>query len=137
MGKLVFEENVLKFKSFLLRVGSNRLLDGQTLNVSFKSPWNRLAETNRAVRDTVPVLTQSEPWWRRGESNPLATIQTLISDAVHEGKVFFVINKVGLVGRSLSQIVTRFLVPSDTLEARDLAINARKETSHIHAKRAG
>jgi hypothetical protein len=68
--KLLPEENVLKLKSFLLRVGSNRLLDGQSLNISFKSPWNFLALINRAVRGTASVFAKSEPWWRRGELNP-------------------------------------------------------------------
>jgi hypothetical protein len=64
------EENLLKMKSFLLRVGSDRLLRAQTLTVSFKSPWHFLAETNLAVRRTGSVLEQNSIWWRRGELNP-------------------------------------------------------------------
>ncbi|HYR21469.1 MAG TPA: hypothetical protein VEP30_00915 [Chthoniobacterales bacterium] len=48
----VAEENWSKMKSFLLRAGSNRLLRSQTLRVSFKKPWDFLAETNLAVRRT-------------------------------------------------------------------------------------
>lgn len=50
--------------------------------------------------------------WRRGELNPLAATQTLLFDAAHEGKLFFVIDEVGLIGRGLSQIVTRFRSPA-------------------------
>src|SRR5258708_204564 len=57
-------------KSFLLKVGSNRLLRSQTLRVSFKKPWDFLAETNLAVSATASVLEQNSVWWRRGELNP-------------------------------------------------------------------
>ena len=66
----VAEDNWLKMKSFLQRVGSNRLLRAQTLTVSWKSPWNFLAKTTLAVRGTVANSSQSSLWWRRGELNP-------------------------------------------------------------------
>jgi site-specific DNA recombinase len=64
------EENWSKMKSFLLKVGSNRLLRSQTLRVSFKKPWDFLAETNLAVSATASVVEQNSVWWRRGELNP-------------------------------------------------------------------
>jgi site-specific DNA recombinase len=69
-NQLVGEENWLKMKSFLKRVGSNRLLRAQTLTVSFKNTWHFLAETNLAVRRTDSVSEQTSLWWRRGELNP-------------------------------------------------------------------
>jgi hypothetical protein len=60
----VAEENWLKMKSFLQRVGSNRLLRAQTLTVSWKSPWENLAKTTLAVRRTSDFSQQSAIWWR-------------------------------------------------------------------------
>jgi DNA invertase Pin-like site-specific DNA recombinase len=53
----------LEMKSFLHSVGSNRLLRAQTLTVSFKKPFDLLAETNLAVRSTHDVFSQSSLWW--------------------------------------------------------------------------
>jgi site-specific DNA recombinase len=64
------EENWSEMKSFLKRVGSNRLLRAQTLTVSWNSPWGNLAETNLAVAATGSVSEQTAKWWRRGELNP-------------------------------------------------------------------
>ena len=69
-NQMVLEENWLKMKSFLVRVGSNRFLHAQTLRVSFKKPWDFLAETNLAVCATASVSEQTSLWWRRGELNP-------------------------------------------------------------------
>ena len=66
----VAEENWSEMKSFLKRVGSNRLLRAQTLTVSWKSPWENLAKTTLAVRGTDSVSEQTSLWWRRGELNP-------------------------------------------------------------------
>jgi len=68
--KWVFEDNWIEMKSFLQIVGSNRLLRAQTLTVSFKKPWNLLAETNIAVRSTGDFSTTNSNWWRRRELNP-------------------------------------------------------------------
>jgi site-specific DNA recombinase len=69
-NQMVFENNLLKMKPFLRKIGSNRLLHAQTLRVSFKKPWDFLAETNLAVRSTNSVSEQTSLWWRRGELNP-------------------------------------------------------------------
>jgi len=66
----VSEDNWLEMKSFLIRVGSNRLLRAQTVTVSFKKPFDLLAQTNLAVRSTHDVSEQSSRWWRRRELNP-------------------------------------------------------------------
>ena len=68
--KWVSEENYGEMKSFLKKVGSNRLLRAETLTVSFTKPWNSLAETVVAVRDTSDASLQSSKWWSLGESNP-------------------------------------------------------------------
>jgi site-specific DNA recombinase len=66
----VAEENWSEMKSFLKRVGSNRLLRAQTLTVSWKSTWGNLAKTTLAVRRTDSVFEQNSLWWRQGDSNP-------------------------------------------------------------------
>jgi site-specific DNA recombinase len=62
--------NWSEMKSFLKKVGSNRILRAETLTVSFTKPWNSLVETVVAVRDTSDVSLQSSKWWRRRELNP-------------------------------------------------------------------
>jgi hypothetical protein len=52
-GKAVSSDNWLEMKSFLQSVGSNRLLRAQTLTVSFKNPFDLLAETTLAIRNTL------------------------------------------------------------------------------------
>ena len=59
----VATENWLKMKSFLQRVGSNRLLRAQTLTVSWKSPWENLAKTTLAVRRAGSFSEQTSLWW--------------------------------------------------------------------------
>jgi hypothetical protein len=68
--KAVSENNWLEMKSFLQKVGSNRLLRSQTLTVSFTESASVLAETNIAVRSTNDVSERKSIWWSRGESNP-------------------------------------------------------------------
>ena len=62
-NQMVAEENWFKMKSFLKHVGSNRHLRAQTLTVSFKSPWNFLAETNLAVCATASISEATSLWW--------------------------------------------------------------------------
>jgi len=65
-GKRVSEENWLEMKSFLKKVGSNRLLRGQTLTVTFKEPWNLLSKTVSAARqrdEKNPMGSQRVLWW--------------------------------------------------------------------------
>jgi site-specific DNA recombinase len=64
------QNNWLEMKSFLQKVGSNRLLRGETLTVAFKKPHVSLAETNLAVRSTDDATARNSRWWSRGESNP-------------------------------------------------------------------
>jgi len=59
----VFSENWLGMKSFLEKVGSNRLLRAQTLTVSFKQPFDSLAETTITVRSTRDEFARSSEWW--------------------------------------------------------------------------
>ena len=67
--KVVSKDNWLEMKSLLQKVGSNRLLRAQTLTVSFKKPFDSLAETTLAVRSTTDVFSQSSKWWSLGGSN--------------------------------------------------------------------
>jgi site-specific DNA recombinase len=68
--KWVSEDNWGEMKSFLKKVGSNRLLRAETLTVSFTKPWNSLAETVVAVRDINDLCATNSRWWSRGDSNP-------------------------------------------------------------------
>jgi site-specific DNA recombinase len=61
--KWVFDENWLEMKSFLQKVGSNRFLRAQTLTVSFKKPWNFLAETTVAIRRVSDAAERNSKWW--------------------------------------------------------------------------
>jgi len=61
--KLALENDWLEMKSFLQNVGSNRLLRDQTLTVSFKKPWNLLAETVVATRSAGADFSSNSVWW--------------------------------------------------------------------------
>ncbi len=63
-------DNWSEMKSFLQKVGSHRLIRSQTLTVSFKKPFDSLAETTLAVRSTDDASTRNSRWWRRRELNP-------------------------------------------------------------------
>ena len=60
--KTVSDENWEEMKSFLKKVGSNRLLRAQTLTVSFKKPWDLLAQTTIAARSAPDRNSQSPAW---------------------------------------------------------------------------
>jgi hypothetical protein len=64
-------------KSFLQKNGSNRFLRAQTLTVSFKKPFDSLAETVVAVRDLADDNSRCSRWWRRRELNPLEKFMTV------------------------------------------------------------
>ena len=66
----VSNDNWLEMKSFLENVGSNRLLRAQTLTVTFKTPFDSLAETTLANRNTSDFSELCSKWWRRRELNP-------------------------------------------------------------------
>ena len=68
--KWVSDDNWVEMKSFLQNVGSNRLLRAETLTVSFKKPWNLLAETTVAMRSVSDASARNSGWWRRRELNP-------------------------------------------------------------------
>jgi len=57
-------------KSFLEKNGSNRLLCAQTVTVSFKKPFDLLAETTVNARSAPDSSTVNSIWWRRRELNP-------------------------------------------------------------------
>jgi site-specific DNA recombinase len=61
--KWASEGNLLEMKPFLKKVGSNRLLRAQTLTVSFTKPWNSLAETVVATRDSFDISATCSRWW--------------------------------------------------------------------------
>jgi site-specific DNA recombinase len=67
--KWAFENNWLEMKSFLQKVGLNRLVRSQTLTVSFKKHWISLAETTVAARCAATDSERSSIWWSRQESN--------------------------------------------------------------------
>ncbi len=59
----VSENNLLKMKSFLIKVGSNRLLRAKTLRISLIKPWNFLAETNLAARTAGTISERTSLMW--------------------------------------------------------------------------
>jgi len=66
----LISENWLEMKSFLQKVGSNRLLLAQTLSVSFKKPFDLLAKTNIVARSAPDDFSRCSEWWRRRELKP-------------------------------------------------------------------
>ena len=68
--KWVLENNWLEMKSFLLKVGSNRLVRSQTLTVSFNKPLIPLALHKDAAQRAASECERSSRWWRRRELNP-------------------------------------------------------------------
>lgn len=69
-NSLASAEKPEEMKSFLMRVGSNRLLQGKKLSVEFTKPWNLLAETNIAASRGEEFFPEPSRWWSRGDSNP-------------------------------------------------------------------
>ena len=67
--KTVSQGDELEMKSFLTNVGSSRLLRAQILTVSFRKPWDSLAETNLIARSAVPDADLSSGWWTLAGSN--------------------------------------------------------------------
>ena len=67
--KWVLDNNFKEMKRFLKNVGSNRLLSGKSLTVTFTEPAYSLAKTNIAVRSTTDFSTQSSRWWTLQDSN--------------------------------------------------------------------
>jgi site-specific DNA recombinase len=76
--KAISSDNWIEMKSFLQKVGSNRLLRGQTLTVSFKKPFDSLAETTVAVRSTTDISEQCSRWWRIWRNQPRIGSQNYI-----------------------------------------------------------
>ena len=70
LNSAVINNDWLKMKTFLQQGGSNRLLRAQTLTVSFKKPFDLLAETSLALRNTSDLSERCSRWWRRRELNP-------------------------------------------------------------------
>ena len=68
--KWAIEDNWLEMKSFLKKACSNRILKGQTLTMTFREPWNYLAETNLTARSARDFSNPNSRWWRRRELNP-------------------------------------------------------------------
>ena len=86
-SKWAAEENWLEMKSFLKRVGSNRLLHAQTLSVSFKKPWNYLAKTTVALRGTESLLERNSLMVEARGVEPLSSkLSTQASTCLSDGK---------------------------------------------------
>jgi site-specific DNA recombinase len=77
--KWLSEANYPEMKSFLKKVGSNRLLQGKKLTISFQEPWNLLAKTVTAAR-------------QRDENNPLGSQLTLECSFAEELRTYFEAN---------------------------------------------
>jgi hypothetical protein len=65
--KWVLEDNWLEMKSFLQKVGLNRLLRAQTLTVSFNKQWIPLAKSTVAAQRATSAAERNSIWWRRRE----------------------------------------------------------------------
>ena len=70
--KLISNGDFGEMKSFLQKVGLNRVFRDQTLTVSFLKPWDSLAQTIEASFADNEFTHVSEKWWRWRELNPRA-----------------------------------------------------------------
>jgi hypothetical protein len=61
--KWVFENNFLEMKSFLQKVGLNREIRSQTLTVTFKKPFDLLAQTTVAANCAASAAESNSKWW--------------------------------------------------------------------------
>ena len=68
--KWVFENNLLEMKSFLQKIGLNRQFRSLTLTVTFKKPFDLLAQTTVAANLAASENERNSIWWRRRELNP-------------------------------------------------------------------
>ncbi len=57
-------------KKRLQKLKAAGLIAAQTLRISFVKPWDFLAKTNLAVRETGSISERTSLMWRRGELNP-------------------------------------------------------------------
>jgi len=60
---LALQENFSEMKNFLKTIGSYRLLAAGALSVSFKNPWNYLAEMPAEARREAPSEATNSLWW--------------------------------------------------------------------------
>ncbi len=87
-SKWAAEKSWLEMKSFLKRVGSNRLLHAQTLSVSFKKPWNYLAKTTVALRGATSLLERNSRMVEARGVEPLSSkLSTQASTCLFGDKV--------------------------------------------------
>lgn len=70
--KLLSSENFGEMKTFLQKVGLNRVFRDQTLTISFIKPWDSMAETTAGILGDNEFTHVSEKWWRWRELNPRA-----------------------------------------------------------------
>lgn len=66
---LILEEDFSEMKNLLKTIGSNRRLAAGALSVSFKKPWNYLAEMPAEARREAPSEATNRLWWTVAESN--------------------------------------------------------------------
>jgi hypothetical protein len=62
-AKWALDNNWLEMKSFLQKVGSNRLFHSPTLTVSFKKHWFSLAKNSVAANSAASESERSSLWW--------------------------------------------------------------------------
>jgi hypothetical protein len=62
--KMLSEDNLGEMKSFLQKVGLNRVFRDQTLTVTFRKPWDSLAQTVESGFGDNEYTHVSEKWWR-------------------------------------------------------------------------
>jgi hypothetical protein len=73
--KLLSSENFGEMKTFLQKVGLNRVFRDQTLTISFIKPWDSMAETTAGILGDNEFTHVSEKWWRWRELNQITTLK--------------------------------------------------------------
>ena len=66
---LALQDNFSEMKNYLKKIGSNRRLAAERLEIDFKKPWHFLAEMPAEARREAPSEATNQLWWTVPDSN--------------------------------------------------------------------
>src|SRR3989338_7581830 len=67
---LALQDNFSSPKNYLKKIGSNRRLAAERLEIDFKKPFDLLAKLPAEARGEAPRAAANSIWWARGGSSP-------------------------------------------------------------------
>ena len=105
---LAFSEDFAEMKNFLKKIGSNRRLAAERLEIDFKKPFALLAKLPAEARGEAPSEATNSIWWSREDSNlqPLAcqASATTLELQLHRKIWLDMINE----GKSMSRVTVMY-----------------------------